>query len=38
FGKITDGLDVVATIGSTRTAAGDRPVTPIRVNSIKVVS
>ena len=36
FGKIIDGQDVVAKIESTPTAAGDRPVTPVKVNSITV--
>ncbi|MFK7927472.1 MAG: peptidylprolyl isomerase [Myxococcota bacterium] len=36
FGKISSGMDVVAKIGSTRTAAGDRPATPIQVKSITI--
>ncbi len=36
FGKITDGMDVVKAIGSTKTAAGDRPVTPIMVKHITI--
>ena len=37
FGKITEGMAVVNKIGSTRTGGGDRPVVPIKVNSIRVV-
>ena len=36
FGKITDGMDVVKAIGTTKTAAGDRPVTPIMVKHILI--
>ena len=36
FGKIIDGQDVVAKIDTTPTASGDRPVTPVKVNSITV--
>ena len=36
FGKVTAGADVIKKIGSTRTAGGDRPVTPVRMNSITV--
>ena len=36
FGKITDGMDVVTAIGTTKTAAGDRPVTPIMVKHITI--
>ena len=37
FGRITDGMDVVNGIQSVRTGPGDRPVVPVRVNSIRVV-
>ena len=36
FGKITDGMDVVKAIETTKTAAGDRPVTPIKVERITI--
>ena len=36
FGKIIDGMDVISAIGKAPTAAGDRPVEPIRVNSITI--
>ncbi len=38
FGKVTSGMDVVHAIEKTPTnkAAGDRPITPVRVNSITV--
>ncbi len=36
FGKVTQGLDVVKKIETTPTGAGDRPVTPVRVNSITI--
>ena len=38
FGKVVDGLDVVTSIEKTPTDAGDRPVEPVRVNSITVES
>jgi cyclophilin family peptidyl-prolyl cis-trans isomerase len=36
FGKIVDGMDVVGKIGTAPTGPGDRPKTPIRVNSITI--
>ncbi len=36
FGKIIEGMDVVNTIGTTRTGQGDRPVTPVQVTRITV--
>ena len=36
FGEVTDGLEVVQRIGRTRTGAGDRPVTDIAINSIRI--
>ena len=36
FGKIIDGMDVIATIGTTPTGQGDRPVTPVQVTRVTV--
>ena len=36
FGKVTQGMDVVNKIGSTKTEAGDRPATPIQMIRITV--
>jgi peptidyl-prolyl cis-trans isomerase A (cyclophilin A)/peptidyl-prolyl cis-trans isomerase B (cyclophilin B) len=36
FGRVTDGMDVVETIGSTDTDTHDRPTTPVRIESIDV--
>ena len=36
FGKLTDGMDVLAQIESTPTSAGDRPETPIQMISIRI--
>jgi cyclophilin family peptidyl-prolyl cis-trans isomerase len=36
FGKVTQGMDVVKKIETTKTDAGDRPMTPVRVNKITV--
>lgn len=36
FGKVTDGMDVLAAIESTPTGAGDRPVEPVKMISIVV--
>lgn len=37
FGKVTEGMDVLKKIETTPTAAGDRPVTPVKMNKITVV-
>ncbi|MCK9463370.1 MAG: peptidylprolyl isomerase [Proteobacteria bacterium] len=37
FGKVTEGTDVLKKIETTPTAAGDRPVTPVKMNKITVV-
>ena len=36
FGKVTTGMDVVKKIETTKTGAGDRPVTPVKVIKITV--
>jgi peptidylprolyl isomerase len=36
FGKVVSGLDVVAKIESTPTAAGDRPITPMVITSVEL--
>ena len=36
FGKISDGMDVVKAIETAKTGAGDRPVTPIKVERITI--
>jgi len=36
FGKVVDGMDVVIKIGTSPTAAGDRPVEPIKMVSVTV--
>jgi len=36
FGKITDGMDVVQAIESTKTSAQDRPLTPVKVERITI--
>ena len=36
FGKVTDGIDVLAKIESTPTEAGDRPATPVQMVRVQV--
>jgi cyclophilin family peptidyl-prolyl cis-trans isomerase len=36
FGKVTDGMDVVKTIGKVTTAAGDRPVEDVVMEKVTV--
>ena len=37
FGKITEGMDVVQSIESTKTNAQDRPLTPVMVERVTIV-
>ena len=38
FGEVTEGMDVVEKIGGTKTSKpGDRPVTPIVIESVQIV-
>jgi cyclophilin family peptidyl-prolyl cis-trans isomerase len=37
FGRVTEGMDVVDRIESTQTAAGDRPVNEIRIESVELI-
>jgi peptidyl-prolyl cis-trans isomerase B (cyclophilin B) len=36
FGKVTEGLDVLATIGAVQTATGDRPVADVIIRSLTI--
>nr|WP_281423973.1 peptidylprolyl isomerase [Oceanobacter mangrovi] len=38
FGKVTSGMDVVDAIGKVKTLPGDRPVQPVIVTSVDVLS
>jgi cyclophilin family peptidyl-prolyl cis-trans isomerase len=38
FGRVIEGMDVVHAIGRTPTDGDDRPVTPVRMNAITIVS
>ena len=37
FGKVTEGMDVVRAIESTKTSPQDRPLTPVKVERITIV-
>ena len=37
FGKVTEGYDVVVEMSQVRTSYGDRPITPVKVESIEIV-
>jgi cyclophilin family peptidyl-prolyl cis-trans isomerase len=36
FGRVTDGMDVVETIGGVETGAGDRPKSEVRIEKVTV--
>ena len=36
FGKITDGMDIIAKIEATPTDGSDRPITPAKVISVTI--
>jgi peptidyl-prolyl cis-trans isomerase A (cyclophilin A) len=37
FGRVASGMDVVFAIGRTQTDAGDRPLTPVELQSVEVL-
>ena len=37
FGKVTEGYDVVVEMSQVRTSYGDRPITPVKIESIEIV-
>lgn len=37
FGKVTDGMDVVKAIEGTQTDGRDKPITPVKMNSITII-
>ncbi|MBM76229.1 MAG: peptidylprolyl isomerase [Proteobacteria bacterium] len=37
FGKITEGYDVVMNMSQVKTSYGDRPITPVKMESIEIV-
>lgn len=36
FGEVIDGMDVVKKIGKTKTGAGNKPITDVKIKSIKI--
>jgi cyclophilin family peptidyl-prolyl cis-trans isomerase len=36
FGKVINGMEVVKTIGTVKTAAGDKPLEPVMVNKVTI--
>jgi len=38
FGKVIEGMDMVHTIGSTATGPGDRPLEPVVMESVSIIS
>ena len=37
FGEVVEGMDVITKIGAVRTGPGDRPVTPVVVNTLSIL-
>lgn len=37
FGKVVEGMDVVDTIANVQTTIGDQPITPVVIESIRVI-
>ena len=37
FGKVIEGMDVVKKIETTKTGAGDRPISPVKMNKVTVM-
>ncbi len=37
FGKVTEGMDVVKAIETTQTDGRDKPITPVKMNSLSIV-
>jgi cyclophilin family peptidyl-prolyl cis-trans isomerase len=38
FGKVIEGMDVVKKIETTKTGAGDRPISPVKMNKVTVMA
>lgn len=38
FGKVVEGLEVAKSIGKTQTDANDRPITQVKINSVRILS
>lgn len=38
FGKVSEGMDTIRTIGGTATGGGDRPIEPIVMESVSITS
>ena len=36
FGKVTNGMEVVKTIGTVKTASGDKPLEPVVINKVTI--
>jgi cyclophilin family peptidyl-prolyl cis-trans isomerase len=37
FGRVVEGMEIVSAIGRTKTDGDDRPITPVRMNSVTVL-